>query len=376
METVETKKLDRPFVLQLQSVRALAALTVAGYHSLGFTRLTESQERWKRGMENILYGQGAVFVFFIVSGFVLGLSLVDRPRNFRACRIFLWRRFTRLFPAILVSSCIYAAYFAWVYQAGDFDLGNTELIYDIKVSFGELAKNALLLSKSFNGVTWSLQVEALFSILLPFIFLVTGRSWKLHLAVLAAFLAIYDFTDPGQWGLRAADAPWWYLFICYAGFIMAVYRRQIVEWYGRLPRAAFYLLMAVALAICLSTPHFGNHFDLFTLGAVYLIGMIISDRAPFLSGFLNAKPLIWLGTISYSFYLLHPLFLLLCISAMWSHLPAQVVTAHPMIASLLVCVVSVGLTIPSAWLSYYVCERPFTSAHRQVEKRLPELHGL
>jgi peptidoglycan/LPS O-acetylase OafA/YrhL len=58
------------FIGRLQSVRGLAALTVAAYHSILAFAPEGHVDHVRLVALDILYGEGAVFVFFILSGFV------------------------------------------------------------------------------------------------------------------------------------------------------------------------------------------------------------------------------------------------------------------------------------------------------------------
>jgi peptidoglycan/LPS O-acetylase OafA/YrhL len=104
------------YVFRLQSVRGLAAIVVAFYHSLQAFPPDPRWARLYRGLMNIIYGPGAVFTFLILSGFVLGLSLArHRDRTFGHIWPFLVRRFWRLWPAIFVLSIFYEI-LGWIFD--------------------------------------------------------------------------------------------------------------------------------------------------------------------------------------------------------------------------------------------------------------------
>lgn len=373
------KKSRSTFVLPLQSVRALAALTVAAFHcSVGsdrymtgfndvqLVRFDPGQDWWINLVSNIFNGRSAVFVFFIISGFVLGLTLENRPRNLATCRGFIWRRFKRLFPAIFFSVCVYGLYYQFFYRPHVY---SPEMPYQFpphNPTWHEWIANALLISHSFNNVMWSLQVEVAFSLLLPFMYWVAAGSWKINGLILAVLVALYYIFPLSVTGNPVASSH--YLFICYAGYLLAVFEKPILAALSGISQAKLYILGGLALAICVATPSVGNHYEIFTIVAVFVVALIVLNRTPYLFRILNWKPLIWLGTVSYSFYLFNPLFLWSCTSFMWAYLPAKLILAHPAGTALFLFVTSVALTTPFSFLSYYLCERPFTSAYRKVKE--------
>jgi peptidoglycan/LPS O-acetylase OafA/YrhL len=355
------------FVLQLQSVRALAALVVAGCHSVNFPNHFEDT-RWARVAMNVLYGPGAVFVFFIISGFVLALTLEKKPRTFGTYRHFIWKRITRLFPALIFSTCAYAVYQLCFYRFYAIGPNRPYEVGANPLSLEAFIKNALLLSHSLNGVTWSLQVEGMFALLVPIIYIVAGPSWKMNAVIFLVLLSLYYIFPFARYDLRWPNTAFWYLFICQAGYLLALYRRQVLKACSRISEPLLYMALAVAVAVCITTPHFGYHLDAYSLAAAVLVAIIISGRPTALIRFLDWKPLLWLGTVSYSFYLFHPLFLRSILSITWLIFAPRVIAEHRLLFSLMFFILSVVLTIPFAFLSYHFFEKPFTSAYRKVKE--------
>ncbi len=78
-----------------------------------------------------------------------------------------------------------------------------------------------------------------------------------------------------------------------------------------------------------------------------VLGFIVSDPlSQPLNRWLSARPLRWLGTISYGLYVFHPA----CFSF--------INTAQPLLPALPALLVSFGLTTFCAWLSFHVIEKP------------------
>jgi peptidoglycan/LPS O-acetylase OafA/YrhL len=151
--------------------------------------------------------------------------------------------------------------------------------------------------------------------------------------------------------------------MCYLGWMLAFYRTPLTAALSRLPRTAIYGLIAAAFFLCVTTPHFGNHFELFVLGAAFLLSVIAFDLTPDLFRFLDNRALIALGNVSYSFYLFHPLFLMLLAEAFLLHAPQTLMASHLWLSTFVLWASSVMATIPFSFLSYRICEHPFTSPH-------------
>ncbi len=356
----------KPFIHRLQSIRGLAALTVAATHTLSKVSFPENLHRWKTAVMNIIYGAGAVLVFFILSGFVLGLTL-DRLSvyDWRACARFIKRRFLRLVPALFCSTLMYFAFYRFTVAQG---LGpSNRMTGPMSPSLSELLRNLSLYSISFNGSTWSLRPEFLFSLLLPITFFWARGSSILCFGILGVLVVIYSLLPPSLFHVDYTSTPYYFLFVMYGGAMVAFWRKSISHIYSVLPKNVLYTLVLTALVICGTTAHFGHHFALFGVAATFLISVVALDALRSLFNFLDLKVLIYLGDISYSFYLLHPLALMVCELFIFSRLPSDLVQNHPWLCSLGLGAVSIAFALPISTLLYYLCERPFTSVAKRQD---------
>jgi peptidoglycan/LPS O-acetylase OafA/YrhL len=362
------------FVGRLQSVRGLAALTVAAYHSIIIFNAGTRVDHVRLIALNVVDGEGAVFFFFILSGFVLGFTLSKRePRHFSVSIDFLRRRFFRLFPVMLVSTliyCVFHHFYTPLASGGIFAPWST--IKPI-VSFGTIVRNICLLSTSINPVTWSLQVEWLFSIVVPFIYFVIGRSFIFNGIVFAILFGIFYFFGYTALHVSFNSAPLTYLFMCYAGWIVALARHDLQIVLNRAPRFLINVLIGLALLVCTTFQHFGASLPVYTLAATFLVAVVALDPKPALFKVLDWKPLIILGDLSYSFYLFNPLFLLLVAKTLSVCVSAALLTRHIWLSSLTIFVGSVLLTAPFSYLSFNFCELPFTSAQMKQRRIMPTL---
>jgi peptidoglycan/LPS O-acetylase OafA/YrhL len=341
----------------------LAALTVAAYHSLEVFKFTEKDASLRRLLFNLVYGPGAVFVFFILSGFVLGLTLNrKKPGDLSACLNFLKRRFFRLFPVMFFSFIVYYIYYRFAYPIQNFKPVTDWFDNKPDISLGEVAKNICLISTSKNRVTWSLRVEWLFSLLLPLVYFWIGKSWRANTVMLGLLVLVFFFLGFDTFHLDPLETPWAYLFMCYSGYMVAILQRPLSNQLSRLLRSIFYALIVIALGICFSTPHFGNYYIPYSIAAVFLIGVIALNVAPSFFKALDSKVLILLGDISYSFYLFNPIFIMMTTFAVLKTVSSGFLVDHLWIFTFVLWMGSSVLTVPLAYFSFCLCERPFTSA--------------
>ncbi len=134
----------------------------------------------------IPYGYLGVDVFFVISGFVVTLSLLHKPQtNFKEFILgFYSRRVRRLYPALIVVVCISSLLALCVMHPG-----SQERLISLKTGMFSLAglSNLFLLTQrtDYFGIsaqmnlflhTWSLGVEEQFYIIFPLLWFLLRRS--------------------------------------------------------------------------------------------------------------------------------------------------------------------------------------------------------
>jgi peptidoglycan/LPS O-acetylase OafA/YrhL len=101
----------------------------------------------------------------------------------------------------------------------------------------------------------------------------------------------------------------------------------------------------------------------YTFGPLAFFATLAAVRDPFVDRILAWKPLVWVGSFSYSLYLLHGPFVL----AMGAYFKTHV--NSPLEQFLLIIVFTPLLMIPASYLFYLAFERPFLT--RKFEKPGP-----
>lgn len=398
----------------LDAIRGIAALVVVVHH-FGLLKPLPGGA-WITDHVNL--GILGVMLFFLVSGYIIPASLERRGdvRRFWVGRIF------RIYPLVLV---LMAA--AWLMPAGYTALNKT---VGANPGWGVLSNLTLL--HDFTGVPsalnvmWSLAYEMLFYFLVVALF-VTGQHRRS--APIALSLAAAALIGGGWWqsklltpqSLNSGPGPVHALtavaaigvsvglIFVFAGrtrtgaIILAVTGSGLMLANGRAPffesmlilatmfagtavyraerreiprRAAVLVCSVIPIAGTLAAFFFNNgsraqqtwENDWRAFASAWLIAWLAFGVAMALRSRRWPRPLVWLGQVSYSVYLVH--FLVLW-AAFWFkdtvlHLPQDDTTRT------LVLVAALALTLGVAQVTYRLIELPGQRVGRWIAGRLPE----
>ena len=257
----------------LQIARALAALSVAYFHSktmlIGFPKDTA----WPLPFIPTYGGQGVHF-FFAISGFVICLN-AGRNMNWRQ---FLIRRAFRIYPL-------------WIAAISLWCLVNPSLKPD---SIEYIVRSILLLpihgSFPLLDVGWSLQHEIAFYIVA---------------AALAPFfgtVGIAIFLITGWLAREHFDLPWWATEFThyYPHFLAGILAYWMMEWLKRAGSLVPLFTGCLVFWYCAR-----NNADQLLFDVAYMLWIIgfVNMRVTSTLGKLGIE----LGNASYSIYLLHPI---------------------------------------------------------------------
>ncbi|MDC7120986.1 acyltransferase [Cellulomonas fimi] len=371
--SVDTGRRQTSRLASLDGLRGVAALVVVVHHSfltsavlLGpYLKDPVRFEPWTwqwiltaTPLHLLWDGTSAVFVFFVLSGLVLALPAASgTPARWD---VYYVRRLLRLYLPVWGSLA-----FAWVTTVlvdRHQGLGSTWLQHREAYSLSGLPRDALLVGgvDALNGSLWTLQWEVIFSLLLPFYLLAARllRRWLPAVAVLLLALV-------GVGWVVNALGPLRYLPVFGLGVVMAFERDRLGRVAAALDArrhawAVAYGAVAVAVSaywmiFLVTTPSelvaaFGH-----TTGvAGAALAVFCAWHGPALRRVLESPPVQWLGTRSFSLYLVQePVVAAVAIS--WT------VTVGP----LLTAAVAVPVSLACAALFYVVVERP---SHRLSQR--------
>lgn len=370
-KTMQSDALDR-----LTALRGAAALMVAVGHSLmvlsveiplasqykHFQEVSGIQSLITRILLAVFNGNSAVILFFVLSGFVLGLSL-DRSTGGPVSTYcgFVVRRAFRIYPTLILSLLCVGAVMPWLVNLNEAIHGTAwfNSLYRSPFSIEDLGSNLLLMNTDMNPVCWTLRVELMVALVLPPLHALTRKTgaWcDLLLLMLLGWLSVeYAPIEILKWTVAF-----------YFGLVLTRWGGWIADlgrtspWEGRVN-----ILLAITAFLWPAPMVYG------ALSACVLIACLV--YGPDLQWFrcLDVRWLRLLGQVSYSFYLVHLIILycmargvlLLADTGMMTDLP-------PLALNMLLAAFSCLVAIVLARLIFVWIETPFMLLGKRISARL------
>jgi peptidoglycan/LPS O-acetylase OafA/YrhL len=306
-----------------------------------------------------------VDIFFVLSGFLITSLLVSEQNRFGkiSLKAFYIRRALRLTPALILYILVLAVC-ALIFMKRDraFEIYQGILLTLSYVSNWIFAFNPRIKIGPL-GITWSLAIEEQFYLVWPLLLSIAFRLkvprrvvlYGLLLTIISVALHRKLLLESGALERRlyyATDTRADALLIgCLVALLLAwnlIPRNRLVQWWLSLTGALGFLFVAY-LAVTSAMADVDLYLGLFTLvslaiGAI-LIVLVLWPPAWALR-MLRARPLTWIGRISYGVYLWHwPIREILC--------------PNIQTAPIWRIVVTVAVSITVAALSFYFVETPF-----------------
>jgi peptidoglycan/LPS O-acetylase OafA/YrhL len=327
----------------LDPLRGLAALSVCLFHFVAASGLFPERS-WI--LTVCAQGRHGVEAFFVISGFVLPLSLYGRGYCLRQFWPYLWRRIKRIEPPYFASIAL-ALILMWV---GSHVPGYRGPVFvfewgQFAAHFGYLA--GLAGFDWYSAVYWSLAIEFQFYLVLGLIYPIIGTARGCRAVAMIVVWAASGLLAP-SWDEHASPhlLHWFPLF----ALGMATFLRFI----GNLSIYQYGLSLASTLGLSLAT--------------VGLPGTVAAGLVCVIIQVVGAKPLprvfdpiVKLGTFSFSLYLIHMLVGGRIISLATRLPPSWAVRLGALALAL-------AASISAAWVFYRLVERP---SQRWAQSRSP-----
>ena len=356
---VEDGSRQKVFLPRIESFRGLAACVVGVHHTLSVLKSDEPPGWGLATLQHLFNGKAAVLVFFVLSGFVLGLSLdLPEPRNaISNYAKFVARRFLRIYPAFLFSLAVILSYLFFLHHPMHYAAGSVwfNQWYQSLPQWTNAIDILTFKDIQVNNVAWTLRSEIICSCLLPPLHWVQRRLPLIgNMVVLTAILA-------GSRLLQNQFVGNLYLF--YLGLcVPSLIRLKFVG------RPTMHPLHYVALFICFvgalqagreTWMHNPMLAFLPGFGAFAFVLFVAVERHSWLHRILNSPVARFYGRISYSFYLLHFIVLYTIAAAVLPHFDDPTARSHYLSLSFFLIVTSVVAVTPLAYASWRWIEVPF-----------------
>lgn len=315
----------------------------------------------------ISHGYLGVNIFFVISGFVIALSLSNKKIEFNFIGRFFLRRSIRLDPPYWLSIAL-AILLIYLTEILFPDLGYRELPSIAETLAHLFYAQNLLGYGNIVAVYWTLCLEIqfylFFILLLALLQGVTHATTDASLAKTTIFKIVFgvmglislanNFNIGSEWRINGLFLPYWYEF-----FLGVIVFWTVKGWLRRSYFNAYFaivLLPAIVYydknaLICLASAIF-----LFTAGTRMK-----------LSTYLSGTAFQYLGRISYSLYLLHPIIGWRVIS-----LGKRFLGPHlGMVEGTMIFFAAVTASLLSAHLVYIAVERPSHRLSRRMKSVAP-----
>ena len=345
-----SKRLQLDFI---DGMRALAALYIVGHHCFVVSG------SFPRGFSFMEYGHDIVAVFITISGFCLALPVAQRGEWKLQTERFYRKRMRRILPPYFATVAI-----ALILALACSHKSYTQDYNGIRITWLTVVSHLFLIQNwipsevyTLDGPLWSIAVECQIYLIFPILVLLWRKSgtWVTLLVSFVVAHALFHITR----GIGNSN----FLFLFSEGMLGAqlAFSSKYKQWLGAATLLSFtgYLLSVRATR------------DFFIgLWVALLMAYLTQNRNHWGNLILGWKPLAWVGTFSYSIYLIHSFFQVLV--HRWivaTNLP-QLPQSPGAMAALMAFVVS-PIAVAASYGFHVIFERPFLSQKRQeTEERL------
>jgi peptidoglycan/LPS O-acetylase OafA/YrhL len=359
------------WVVELQSFRGLAALTVLLHHCSFYY---DYHAPLRNALEIIINAHAAVVAFFVLSGFVLGMSVLREGFSWQKTLNYLIRRAFRIYPALWVGCGLAIVYMLGMYPPpadplvsewwrNNLPTEQIGIIGAIKALSG--------FGRALPLPIWTITIELAGSVLIPVFLLALRFSHRLFIALIFALAALSYFSDRlilqylfhfaigfsiTLWAHRLKQllvSRAWVAVWASVAFFMLVFGRQLGGWSFSLDYHAFWPNVIEGIA------------------AAALIAIIYSRPEQF--SLLRARFPRFLGDISYSVYILHLPIMAFVAVLISKTLHLAQIQSGGILAMMMLTLLTTGAAIAVGAISYRYVELPGIRLGRIVIARMPQI---
>ena len=287
----------------IHGLRGIAALAVALFHCYDSTPVADHVIATIPSMADRFIRRGflGVDLFFVISGFVISLTLYRRLTTFGEFGRFFLRRQLRLDPPYWTAIAL--------------SVGSALVINHLRPltgapvpSLGAVIAHLFYLQdflgiKDIVGVFWTLCMEIQFYLFFGIVILLFQKSSVSGRTIGWVMLPLYILSIACFWDLvpspRGLFLPRWFEF--FTGAVLFLFWRQQVN------RTQLFVYQGVLALILLVNPATDNGMAWLTTATVLLISLVfaIAARTGGIKTWFDSPVMSYFGTISYSLYLMH-----------------------------------------------------------------------
>jgi peptidoglycan/LPS O-acetylase OafA/YrhL len=308
----EPTALDRAHYLD--SARGFAALTVVASHMVCAYGVPEFLTNRQHRLHLLWHGEAAVQFFFVLSGFVLSLSLFQtKDEKMPSILGFTIRRIFRIYPAFWAALLLTVGG-QWMASWGpqEFPLHQTHwwaVGWSQPADLWQILREATLIDSSQKcqiiPPAWTLNIEVIYSILIPILAALCRRQTATFCLVLLVLVQ----------GLNVSP-----LLLSFSlGILIAKFSTQWIASWRTATKVSKIFLLGVGLILYSYRSDFDSIHGLFrvavlslgnpqTVGSGLLLLVLLGSKS--LQRMFEWKPFVFIGKLSYGIYLIHTVVLL------------------------------------------------------------------
>ena len=295
--------MDQPKLLNLESLRGIAAISVAFLHF-----------NYGSHFNNIFISNAWLMVdfFFVLSGFVIAMNYERRLTNFGELFTFQKKRFLRLYPLHFIMLVVF--------------LGIEILKYIVEIKLNIVANNPAFSSNNlqafianvtllqewpggmhftFNTPSWSISAEFYTYAIFGIVVVLTTKSKTLLyiisiLLILTSGFVLYE--GPGNF-----SGPIRCIYSFFIGVMThSVYRRFDLK--DKLNTSFLgFILLIVSIFLVTKVESYKSELTIIIpmIFALTILALVSTTNNSFINKILSNSKLVYLGTISYGIYMIH-----------------------------------------------------------------------
>lgn len=338
---------DTDFITGLRAIAATMVVMIhtGAFHDFGVIGATITHA-----------GKYGVDIFFVISGFTIAKTFTEA----NGYRSYLTRRMMRILPLYWLVISIVMIF--WLSGAVSLppamqEIKSLSYLYNYVLHLSMLSYLDYRVANSVLGVEWTIPIEVFWYVCLPPL-IYFGKTIPrtigimLFLLIITAVLSyiskkVFGTIQPIKW------SPIAYGHLFFLG-VASYYLRDRLQSVTSL-RPMIWISGAVFLFIIALVVEFGGRSELLAFSTAVLIVWVTPTRAAWVTKPLTARPMLFLGSISYSIYLIH--FLVLHVLGDFAMLPLSGIRKF-----LLVYV----LTVVVSTVTYLLVEKPTNQVGRRM----------
>ncbi len=343
----------------IEALRGYAACAIIVMHSTFIQDPVAAPPEWMSLLRGLFWL--GVPLFFVVSAFSLFYGYAGKLDNAPAIKTYFVRRFLRIAPLFYFAI---AAWSVYCLNVGSPLQSSTSYLLNVSFTFG-------LFPATYSGIapaSWTIGVEMLFYALVPALsFLI--RSWQtaalalvISMFIAKGFAVIPAISELGN-AYQLMNFPAHLPF-----FMCGILAYNLLKIAPKSKLASYALLGAAIILAFVLVQNFAWAFPipLTTYGWGIVFGAVIVSQAVYPNAIVSNRVTNFLGKISFSLYLLHPLVLLISPIAKFIYSIQLPIWASFLLNS----VTSIAIVVPFAWLTYRYIEYPCNEFAKYMTTRL------